>query len=166
MWLFIGLIFIFFAAVVFRGAPYVPTRKRAVMALLNELSLKPGDVVVDIGSGDGIVLKTAAERGFKAVGYEINPFLCAVAFIRCWPVRRHVTIYWRDFWLTPLPKDAKVFFVFLAGPFMKKFARKIATTSQKCLVASNGFEVPGWKKQKTISGIHIYSLPGALQRGK
>lgn len=166
IWIIFGLIFIFFAAVVVRGAPYVPTHKHTIAALFDELPLKPGDAVVDIGSGDGVVLKIAAQRGFKAVGYEINPFLCMVALIRCWPVRKQVTIYWRDFWLTPLPKDTKVFFVFLAGPFMKKFARKIESTDQTCLVASNGFEVPGWKKQKTISGIHLYSLPSALQRGK
>ncbi|HEU5187306.1 MAG TPA: hypothetical protein VFT87_02260, partial [Candidatus Saccharimonadales bacterium] len=71
-WLFLSIVFICFGLVVFRGAPYVPTHKRAIKKMLQELPLKEGDLMVDVGSGDGVVLKTAAEQGLRAIGYEIN----------------------------------------------------------------------------------------------
>jgi len=37
--------------------------------------LKPNDLVIDLGSGDGLFVIEAARRGAKAVGYEINPIL-------------------------------------------------------------------------------------------
>lgn len=166
IWIVLGVIFLTFGVIVFRGAPYVPTHKRTVEALLDELPLKPGDIFVDVGSGDGVVLKLAAQRGYKAVGYELNPFLCLIAFMRCWPVRHSVKIYWRDFWLTSLPPNTKVVFTFLAGPFMQKFARKMAAHQKPLIVASNGFAIPGWRQQKIIRGIYLYSLPDALQRGE
>lgn len=165
-WVIFSIIFICFGLVVFRGAPYVPTHRRAVQAMFDALPLKPGDVIVDLGCGDGIVLRVAAKRGYKAVGYEINPILCLIARIRCWPVRDKVTIYWRDFWAMPLPDNAKLVYTFLAGPFMHKFAKiiKRQTQGRELWIASNGFEVPGWHKKRVTQGIYIYLLPEALQR--
>ncbi|HEU5187090.1 MAG TPA: hypothetical protein VFT87_01160, partial [Candidatus Saccharimonadales bacterium] len=136
--------------------------------MLQELSLKEGDLIIDVGSGDGVVLKAAAQHGLRAIGYEINPILCLVAYVRCWRVRSKVTIYWRDFWTTPLPKDTKLVYVFLAGPFMQKFATTLARQAgrRQVWVASNGFAVPGWRHAKNVGGIYVYSLPSALQRGE
>lgn len=165
-WFILGLLFVCFGGVVFRGAPYVPTHRRAIQKIFKALPLKPGDLIVDVGSGDGTVLKMAARQGFRAVGYEINPILCLVAYLRCWSVRDRVTIYWRDFWLTPLPKDTSLVYVFLATPFMKKFANHIGhqATRRRFWVASNGFEVPGWVVKEVTGGVYLYSLPSALQR--
>jgi len=57
-------------------APYVPTPQEVVDRMLELAKVADGDVVYDLGSGDGRVVITAAARyGVKAVGFEIDPSL-------------------------------------------------------------------------------------------
>jgi SAM-dependent methyltransferase len=57
-------------------APYVPTPQEVVDRMLELAEIREGDVVYDLGSGDGRIVITAARRyGVKAVGFEINPAL-------------------------------------------------------------------------------------------
>lgn len=155
-------VLLLFAAVSLRGAPYVPTHRRTIETALDILPLKMGDTIVDLGAGDGAFLKAAANRGLKAVGLEINPILCIVAWLYCWRVRDQVTILWRDFWLTDIPPDTKAVFVFLAGPYMNKLAHKLkqqmATRSQPLWVVSHGFAIPGLTATKERAGLHVYKL--------
>jgi phospholipid N-methyltransferase len=66
-----------FAAEIERtGGPYVPTPQVVVDQMLRMANVGPGDFVVDLGSGDGVIVLTAARR-FKARGFgvEIDPEL-------------------------------------------------------------------------------------------
>jgi SAM-dependent methyltransferase len=57
-------------------APYVPTPQEVVDRMLQLAQVTDGDVVYDLGSGDGRIVITAARRyGVKAVGFEIDPSL-------------------------------------------------------------------------------------------
>src|SRR5690348_17131608 len=57
-------------------APYVTAPQTIVDKVLALADLKPGDVVYDLGSGDGRVLITAAQRyNVKGVGVEISDAL-------------------------------------------------------------------------------------------
>ncbi len=54
--------------------PYVPTPQEVVERMLELVQVKKGDVVYDLGSGDGRIVVTAAKKyGVKAVGFEIDP---------------------------------------------------------------------------------------------
>src|ERR1700674_1495269 len=54
--------------------PYVPTTDLAVAAMLKLADVKKGDVVYDLGCGDGrIVIAAAKELGAGGVGIDINP---------------------------------------------------------------------------------------------
>lgn len=54
-------------------APFVPTPMEVVDRMLTLAELKKGDVLYDLGSGDGRIVITAAKRyGVKAVGFEID----------------------------------------------------------------------------------------------
>ncbi|HEY2986357.1 MAG TPA: class I SAM-dependent methyltransferase [Candidatus Binatia bacterium] len=54
--------------------PYVPTPQEVVDRMLELVQVKKGDVVYDLGSGDGRIVVTAAKKyGVKAIGYEIDP---------------------------------------------------------------------------------------------
>ena len=56
-----------------RLAPYVSSPQNVVDRMLEVAKLKPGETVYDLGSGDGRVLITAAQKyGAKAVGIEIS----------------------------------------------------------------------------------------------
>ena len=54
--------------------PYVPTPQNVVDMMLKLANIKPGDVLYDLGSGDGRIVITAAKKfGVRGVGIDINP---------------------------------------------------------------------------------------------
>jgi len=54
--------------------PYVPSRDDVVDAMLKLADVRPGDVVYDLGCGDGrIVIAAAKKFGARGVGVDINP---------------------------------------------------------------------------------------------
>jgi len=60
----------------FRGydVPYVPTPPEVVDEMLRLVSIKSGDVLYDLGCGDGRIVITAAQKyKIKAVGIDIDP---------------------------------------------------------------------------------------------
>jgi predicted RNA methylase len=64
-------------------APYIPTPQLIVEKMLQAGHVTAGDVVYDLGSGDGRIVITAAQKfGAKAVGVEIRPDLVQMAEAR------------------------------------------------------------------------------------
>jgi 16S rRNA A1518/A1519 N6-dimethyltransferase RsmA/KsgA/DIM1 with predicted DNA glycosylase/AP lyase activity len=57
-------------------APSIPTPGPVVDKMLEAAHVKPGDVVYDLGSGDGRIVIAAAKMGAQAVGVEVMPDLC------------------------------------------------------------------------------------------
>jgi hypothetical protein len=107
----VSLLAIFFGLVVFIGAPYVPSQRKYVRRAFEHLGLGAKDVLVDIGSGDGVVLRIAASYGAKAVGYEINPVL--VVLTRLLSLRnRRVVVKLQNTWTTTLPDDVTIIYAF------------------------------------------------------
>src|SRR5262245_64141216 len=52
---------------------WVPTPQVVVDKMLDMAKLTPNDFVMDLGSGDGRTVITAAKRGARALGVEYNP---------------------------------------------------------------------------------------------
>ena len=60
--------------------PYVPTPVAVIDQMLKLAEVKKGDVVYDLGSGDGrIVIRAAKKYGVRAVGIEMDQILLAQA---------------------------------------------------------------------------------------
>ena len=57
------------------GAPYIPSGEKEVDKIISLAKIKPGDRVVDLGSGDGRIVIGFAKQGTEAHGYEVNPIL-------------------------------------------------------------------------------------------
>ena len=57
----------------------MPTSQALVDRMLDMAGAKPGDYVIDLGSGDGRTVITAAKRGIKAHGIEYNPEMVELA---------------------------------------------------------------------------------------
>src|ERR1041385_3063187 len=56
------------------NAPFVTSNSTAVDAMLKLASVKSGDVIYDLGCGDGRIVIAAAKRfGVRGVGIDINP---------------------------------------------------------------------------------------------
>ena len=52
--------------------PYVPSPQFVVDIMIDLAGVKPGDLVYDLGSGDGRIVIAAAKKGAKSVGFEID----------------------------------------------------------------------------------------------
>jgi len=102
------IVVMFFVAILF-GAPYLPTMKNQSKEALDLIDLKNGQTLIDLGSGDGRVLKEAAKRGFKVIGYEINPFLVIVSYFVTIKYRKNIIIVWGNYWRKELPKADGIF---------------------------------------------------------
>ncbi len=63
-----------------RGAMFHPSARIRVKTFLDNVPMKKGDLLIDIGCGDGRVLREANRRyGVRAVGFEINPLAYCLA---------------------------------------------------------------------------------------
>jgi cyclopropane fatty-acyl-phospholipid synthase-like methyltransferase len=72
--IFILIITLIVIIPVFFGAPWHPTSRKDIIRALELCEAKPGQILYDLGSGDGRVLKIAAKNfGMEAVGLEIDP---------------------------------------------------------------------------------------------
>src|SRR5207237_5715394 len=52
---------------------WVPTPQELVNRMMNLAKVTPNDYVIDLGSGDGRTVITAAKRGARSLGIEYNP---------------------------------------------------------------------------------------------
>ena len=55
--------------------PFVPSPQEVVDKMIELADVQKDDVVYDLGSGDGRIVITAAKKGAKAVGFDIDPQL-------------------------------------------------------------------------------------------
>lgn len=139
-----------------RGAPYLPTLKKHRRQALDLLDLKPGQTLIDLGSGDGSVLAEAAERGIYAVGYEINPLLVAVARLK---LRRHkklTKVVWGNFWRKKWPPADGVF-VFLTGKYMDKLDEQMQQRfAGDVKLVTYGFQLKSREPAKKAGAFFLY----------
>lgn len=157
MWLLLGAMLVFvFSFVVLFGAPFLPTLNKRVDDAFELLDLKPGDTLLELGSGDGRVLKRAAKKGIRGIGYELNPLLVWYSQISCWRYRKLVTFKCRNYWQVTLP-PADAVFVFLLDKYMPKLDKKItADIKPPFKLVSHAFKIPGKKISKQKNGLFLY----------
>lgn len=157
--LFLVVMALAWLGIVFFGPPYVPTHRRQLRKLLDELRLSRRDHVIDLGAGDGQVLLEVARRGAIASGVELNPFLVLLAK---WRLRRYskANIHFGNLWDYRLPKNATYIFVFFAGSFMARLEQYITDnkTDKPLRVISYGFSFKGRRPVKTIGAFYIYEF--------
>lgn len=154
-WISGALIVVFGLAILF-GAPYLPVLKTQMKTSLDLLGLKPGQKIIDLGSGDGRFLLMAAQKGLIAVGYEINPILVLISRLRTRRYRSQVTILWKNYWKEDWPKTNAIF-VFSISKYMKKLNNKIIQYNHKPVkLVSVGYKIPGVTSDKHENGVFLY----------
>lgn len=138
------------------GAPYLPTLTPQVRAALKLADLQPGQTLLELGSGDGKVLLAAAEQGIRVIGYELNPLLVAVAWLRTRRHRELVTVRWVNMWKVQWPQTDAIF-VFLLPKYMKKLDKKIVQQNYTCVkLVSFAFKIPDRKIDSELDGVFLY----------
>jgi hypothetical protein cdivTM_09943 len=151
-----------FGFVAFTGAPYVPSRRRDLQRAFNELyQLKEADILVDIGSGDGVVLREASRRGARAIGYELHPLL---VLLSRWLSRgdKKVSVRLANFWRTPLPDDTTVVYLFGDGRDIAKMVQYLQCQTnhigRDIWLISYGFEAADLELKRTVGAHNLYLL--------
>lgn len=151
-----AVLLVCFAGVLFVGAPYLPTLTPQVEQALKLAELKPGQTLIELGCGDGKILLAAAGQGANAIGYELNPLLAVVAWLRTRRCQGRVKVVWGNFWLQKWP-PAEVIFSFLLPKYMKKLDTKITQEYRRPVkLVSFAFEVPGRLPDKRSGGVFRY----------
>jgi hypothetical protein len=145
-----------FGGVLLFGAPYLPTLRPQVETALELADLKPGQTLIELGCGDGKVLVAAARRGINCVGYELNPLLVAVCWLRTRRYHKHAKVVWGDFWRRDWP-PADAIFVFLLPKYMSKLNKKVIQfTDQPVKLVSFAFEIPDRPPARQRNGLFLY----------
>ncbi|MDD5109915.1 MAG: class I SAM-dependent methyltransferase [Patescibacteria group bacterium] len=130
------------------AAPWVPMPIRDVERLLGVAKPKAGEMLCDLGCGDGRLMVSAARQyGVQAVGYEVAllPYLLCWCRIWLYGRRRKIRVYYRNFFHQPL-RNAKVVTLFLTPKAMPKLREKLeAELTLGSRVVSYAFSMPGWQ---------------------
>ncbi len=138
------------------GPPYLPTLRLNKHAALDLLGLKPGQTLLDLGSGDGRILLAAAERGWNAIGIEISPILVIVSRIRTWKYRKQVRIIWGNYFFTKWP-PCDAIFTFMIDYQMRRLDQRIEEWHTKPIrLASFAFKIPGKVPIDQHGAVYLY----------
>lgn len=136
------------------GSPYVATKKKELYLILEEAHLKKNQIFLELGSGDGRVVRTAVKKyRVKGIGVDINPLLNFLAKnIARLQRLDNITFKTENIFKTNF-NNADVIYIFLMPGLIKKLKYKLETqTKKKVLIISHGFKIIGWEKKliKTI----------------
>jgi hypothetical protein len=156
----LAIVVLAFGWVVFRGAPYVPSQNRYIKRALTQLyPLGSKDVLVDVGSGDGVVLRRAAQLGAQTIGYELNPILVLISRFLS-RTYNSVSVVLADFWTTSLPDETTVVYAFLVTRDVKKMIAKMQSEATRLnrplYFISYGNVLPGMTPKKTLDAYGLY----------
>lgn len=145
---------------------FLGTPQPVVDAMLELAEVKRGDVLYDLGSGDGRIPITAAKRyGIRAVGIEIDPDMVAEARekARAAGVQHLVTFVERDLFLADIG-EASVVTLYLLDrlnlQLRPKLLRDLAPGSR---IVSHQFGMGEWRPEaaRTVgrSDIYLWRVP-------
>ncbi len=167
---FIGLMLYFLVIANVYGAPFVPTPMRAVKRMLELAKIKPGNVVVDIGCGDGR-LAIMADQIYhaQAFGFELSPpiFLYAKLRILFKRIKTKALIAFKDSRYIDLSEVDVVVLFMMPNPlrdfWKKKFEKELPPGAR---VISYAFSIPGWEpshteppiKEENVGPIYVYKM--------
>jgi len=132
---------------------YYPTPDETVIEMLRLADIKPGDVLYDLGSGDGrIPIMAAQQYGIRAVGIEIDPKMVTVAEERTRQANLEGLVTFRnaDLFHSNI-SEATVVTLYLSNKLnlllRPKLLRELRPGSR---ILSHDFHMGDWKAERTI----------------
>ena len=133
-------------------APYVPSPHKIVERMLEIAEVKKTDTVYDLGSGDGRILVTAAQKfGARAVGIEIDPELAKKSEARLQELAlsnraKVIQANLLDVDLSPA-SVVTLYLLTSANTMLKPNLEKSLKPGSR--VVSHDFQIDGWTPVKT-----------------
>jgi len=131
---------------------WVPTPQALVDKMLDLAKLTPQDFLMDLGSGDGRTVITAAKRGARAMGIEYNPDMVELSRKNAAEakVTDRATFEKADLFETDLSK-AQVITMFLLPSINMKLRPKILDLKPGTRIVSNSFTMEDWTADETAN---------------
>lgn len=150
-------------------APYVATEYEVVDAMLAMADIRPDDVVVDLGSGDGRILIAAARsHGARGIGVDIDPARIreANANAQAAGVTNRVAFRREDLFRTPI-RDADVVTLYLLQEInLRLRPRLLAEMRPGARVVSHAFDMGDWRadqrQQVGTAAIYMWIVPARI----
>src|SRR5512138_1266983 len=131
---------------------WVPTPQALVDKMLDMAKVTPKDFLMDLGSGDGRTVITAAKRGTRAVGIEYNPDMVELskrnaekAGVSGRAEFRRADLFETDF------SNATVITMFLLPDINIRLRPKILNMKPGTRVVSNSFTMGEWKWDQSVN---------------
>lgn len=131
---------------------WVPTPQALVEKMLDMAKLTPQDFHMDLGSGDGRTVITAAKRGATAMGIEYNPDMVELSKRNAQQagVAARATFVKADLFETDFSK-ATVVTLFLLPDINLKLRPKILNMKPGTRIVSNTFTMDDWEADETAT---------------
>jgi precorrin-6B methylase 2 len=129
---------------------FVPTPQEVVDKMLELAQVKKGDVLYDLGCGDGRIVVTAAKKyGVKAIGFDVDPERIRESRenVRKNNVENLVTIKQQDIFTTDL-SPASVVTLYLLPSLNVKLMPQLAKLKPGSRIVSHAFDMRGAKPKK------------------
>ncbi|MBZ5498788.1 MAG: class I SAM-dependent methyltransferase [Acidobacteriia bacterium] len=131
---------------------WVPTPQVLVDKMLDMAKVTPQDYVIDLGSGDGRTVITAAKRGARALGIEYNPEMVTLSIANAAKdgVGERAKFMKADLFETDF-SQATVVTMFLLPEINLKLRPKILEMKPGTRVVSNSFRMEDWEPDETAT---------------
>lgn len=147
-------------------APPVPSPQKVVEEMLKLANVGKGDIVYDLGAGDGrIIITTAKKFGARSVGFELSPIHFLLTKFKIWKnhLDSKVEVRYSNFYKADL-SGASVITIFGHPTTMNRIESKIIKNlKQKTRVVSYAFPINNMKPQqalklKNYAPIYLYEI--------
>jgi len=150
---------------------WVPTPQALVDKMLEMAKVTPKDYVIDLGSGDGRTVITAAKHGSKALGIEYNPEMVELSKRNAAQegVSDKASFMKADLFESDF-SQAQVITMFLLPSINLKLRPKILDLKPGTRIVSNSFDMDDWKPDQTenVAGCtnwctaHLWIVPAKV----
>ncbi len=140
--------------------PFVPTPQEVVDKMIDLAGVKKGDVVYDLGSGDGRIVISAAKKGARAVGFDIDGDLVKESRenIRKAGVQDSAEIRQQDLLTVDLSPATVITMYLLPDVNLMLRPKLLSQLKPGSRVVSHAFDMGDWKSDRTerFNGRTIY----------
>lgn len=150
------------------AAPFVPAFKKDVKRVVTFAQVQKGDIIYDLGCGDGRILVEAGRQGGNPVGVDIGPLQILISKMNCFFRGIKARFVLGDLFKADI-SDADIIFFYLLPEAIPRLRDKLAQECKKgCKVVSFCFKIPEWEPDKVDwpdkrMPVYVYKI-GALRK--
>lgn len=154
--------------------PFIPSHQAVLETMFNLAKVTRDDFVIDLGSGDGRIVITAAKRfGARGFGVDLNEELVAHAnkWAREEGLADRVTFHVRDLFLTDISQATVLTMYLLPGVVLRLRPKLLADLAPGTRIVSHDYDLGAWRPEESRavddgwiarSVVHLYIVPARV----